>query len=490
MLKLSNFIAGQFVAPATGQYLDVHEPATGEVYAQAPASDARDIEAAVVAAESAFPAWSALPSAERARLLFKLADLIDANLDKLAHAESRDTGKPITLARTMDIPRSAANMRFFAGAVLHQAGEMFVTDQPAIGSPVRAINYTLRRPRGVAGLISPWNLPLYLLTWKIAPALATGNTCVCKPSEVTPVTAHMLAELSLEAGLPAGVLNIVHGQGTSAGGALVTHPRVPTISFTGSTSVGQWIASQAGQMLKRVSLELGGKNPFIIFADADLDQAIATATRAAFTNQGQICLCGSRLLVHSSIYERVRAGVIAGAKSMKIGDPADASTQFGASASAMHLAKIESYITLAQDLGGTIHTGGERVDPANLPARCRNGWFFQPTVIDGLDPICAVEREEIFGPVVTLQPFDDEEHAIALANSTAYGLAATVFTGDVSRAHRISARLNHGLIWINCWLLRDLRTPFGGAKASGVGREGGQEAIKFFTEPSNVCIKL
>jgi aminomuconate-semialdehyde/2-hydroxymuconate-6-semialdehyde dehydrogenase len=502
MLTLANFIGGKNVPPASGQYLDNFEPATGAPFARIPDSDAADIDAAVKSAAAAFPAWSATSGAERSRILLKLADLIDSNLDRLAEAESRDTGKPISLARSVDIPRSASNFRYFATAILHTTGEFHELDGggvPAAQGGTHALNYTLRKPRGVAGLISPWNLPLYLLTWKIAPALATGNTAVCKPSEVTPLTASMLGDLASEAGLPPGVLNIVQGLGPKAGGALVTHPDVPTISFTGSTAVGRWIAREAGDRLKRVSLELGGKNPFIVFDDADLDAAITTALRAAFTNQGQICLCGSRLIVQQTIYRKFVDALIERMKSLKIGDPQDPATQFGALTSAAHLAKVESYVKLAHDLGGKVIQGGTGSLPASgeqgglknsLPTRCRNGYFFPPTIIEGLDPTCRVEQEEIFGPVVTIQPFNTEDEALSLANSTPYGLASILYTQNLDRAHRVAANIHSGIVWINCWLVRDLRTPFGGMKQSGVGREGGLEAIKFFTEPKNVCVRV
>lgn len=509
MVESANLIGGRLVAAQSGRWLESVEPATGSAWARVPDSDTADVDAAVSAARSAFPAWAGTPATERARLLLRLADLIERDLDKLAQAEARDTGKPVTLARTVDIPRSAANLRFFATAILHSGSESHDFDGGGTPGGVPAINYTLRRPRGVAGCISPWNLPLYLFTWKIAPALATGNTVVGKPSEITPVTAAMLGELSIEAGLPSGVLNIVHGTGPNAGAAIVQHPEVPTITFTGSTAVGRWIGETCGRMFKRVSLELGGKNPFIVFDDAELDGpdgAIATAARAAFSNQGQICLCGSRLLVHERVYDRVLAGVVQYAESLVVGDPLDPATRFGALTSTAHLEKVEGFVTLARELGGQVHTGGERFSggstrgrsrpagksgqAAPLPDRCSNGSFYAPTVITGLDPACRVEREEIFGPVVTLQRFRDEQEAIALANSTAYGLAATLFTRDVGRAHRVAAAIDTGIIWINCWMVRDLRTSFGGMKHSGVGREGGTDAIRFFTEPKNVCVRV
>ncbi len=461
MHAFRNFINGDFRDSASGQTLPVYEPATGDQYATAPASDANDVDAAVRSAAAAFPAWASTPAAERAAILLRLADLIDANTQRLAEMEARDSGKPVSLAANVDIPRSASNFRYFAGAVQHTTGEFHETDTAAVGGRAHALNYTLRRPRGVAGLISPWNLPLYLLTWKIAPALATGNTAVCKPSEVTPATATVLCELAAQAGLPPGVLNIVHGAGQAAGAALVTHPLVPAVSFTGSTAVGQWIGRHAGAMLKRISLELGGKNPFVIFADAELDGehgAIATACRAAFTNQGQICLCGSRLLVERTVYPRVRDALLARAKAMRIGDPMDPATQLGALVSREHHAKVSAAVDRARALGGRVLCGGAPVEPAALPQRCRGGCFYPPTVIEGLDPACDVEQEEIFGPVVTLQPFDDDAHALRLANGTPFGLAATLWTSNVERAHRIAAGLEAGIIWINCWMLRDLRT--------------------------------
>lgn len=485
--SLSNFINGEPAPPRTGRYLDLIEPATGAVHSRAPASGPDDVAAAIDAATRAFPAWSAAPAQTRSQLLLKLADLIDANLEPLARAESIDTGKPIALARSVDIPRSAANLRFFATAVLNIPTETHDFDGAGTPGGIPAHNYTLRRPRGVAGLISPWNLPLYLLTWKIAPALATGNTAVCKPSEVTPTTAAMLGDLAAQAGLPRGVLNIIHGTGPDCGAEIIRHPGVPTISFTGSTKVGQWIATTTGPMLKRISLELGGKNPFIVFDDADFDAALTTAVRAGFTNQGQVCLCGSRLLIHEKIHDRFLTAFVERVKALKLGDPLDESTQQGALVSRPHLDKVANYVAQARKLGGTIHCGGQ--PPHNLPSRCRGGFFFEPTVISGLDPTCAVEQEEIFGPVVTVQPFRDDAHALSLANGTPYGLAATLFTSNSARAEHIAAHLDAGIIWVNCWMVRDLRTPFGGMKQSGLGREGGMEAIKFFTEPKNVCIR-
>lgn len=493
MAALANFINGRFVAARSGRVLQVFEPAAGRSYATAPDSGPEDVADAVAAAKAAFPGWRDTAVAERSRLLARLADAIDANVDRLARAESVDTGKPLSLARSLDIPRSAVNFRFFAAAALNAASECHDFDGGGVPGGVRALNYTLRRPRGVAGLISPWNLPLYLLTWKIAPALATGNTCVCKPSEVTPATAHALCGLAGEAGLPPGVLNIVHGTGAGVGAALVTHPDVPAISFTGSTAVGQWIAREGGGMFKRLSLELGGKNPFIIFEDAPLDGpdgAIALAARAAFTNQGQICLCGSRVLVHRSLADRLIAGLVEHARALRIGDPLADGTQQGAVVSKAHLEKIRGMVQAARDAGGQVLCGGRSPDPASLPERCRGGWFYEPTVITDLGQDCRVIQEEIFGPVVTVQPFETEDEAVALANGTPYGLAAVVLSRDIGRAHRAAAAVDAGVVWVNCWMVRDLRTPFGGTGASGVGREGGSEAMRFFTEAKNVCVRV
>jgi len=474
-MQLANFIGGRFAAARSGATLDDINPATEEVIAQVPDSDRADVDDAVAAAKSAFPSWSKTPAAERSRLLLALADAIERNLDELARVESCDNGKAISLARRLDIPRAVANFRFFATAILHQSSEAHFTDGAAL-------NYTLRQPMGIAGLISPWNLPLYLLSWKIAPAIAVGNTCVAKPSELTPLTAHRLAELSLEAGIPTGVINIVHGFGAKAGAAICEHPDVPLISFTGGTVTGAKVGAMAAPLFKKVSLELGGKNPNVIFADADLDDAVATSIRSSFWNQGEICLCGSRIFVERSIRDAFVERFVVATKKLTIGDPLDAATDIGALISEAHLRKVTGYIDLAKSEGGRIVTGGNRVD--------RKGWFVEPTIITGLGCDCRVLQEEIFGPVVTITPFDGEEEAIAFANSTRYGLSASVWTRDLQRAHRVAAAIDCGTVWINCWLLRDLRVPFGGMKESGVGREGGFESLEFFTEAKNVCVKL
>ncbi len=479
MIRLANLINGKLEAPVSGNYLPNVEPATGLIYSEIPDSNEDDIELAVQAAKAAFPKWSKTPIPERHKILERLAGLIEKNLARLAAAESLDNGKPVKLALHVDIPRAVSNIRFYASAIMNWNSH----SHEMVGE---AINYTLMQPVGVVGCISPWNLPLYLFTWKIAPALAAGCTVVAKPSEVTPYTAYLLSELCIEAGLPPGVLNIVHGLGPVAGNAIVAHKDVKAISFTGGTKTGAHIAALAAPMFKKLSLELGGKNPNIIFADCDYDKMLQTTVLSSFSNQGQICLCGSRILVEDKIYDRFKKDFVEKVKALTIGDPNEADTRVGAVVSAQHKEKVLSYIKLAKEEGGTILTGGHEVSPEG---RCANGYFIAPTVIEGLGPACRTNQEEIFGPVVTLQKFSSDEEALTLANDTVYGLSATVWTQNLTRAHRISNELECGIVWVNCWLLRDLRTPFGGVKQSGVGREGGNEALQFFTEPKNVCIK-
>lgn len=479
-MHLLNYIDGELVAPDTNQYIDNTDPSTGEVYSYIPDSGSSDIDRAVEAAKSAFPAWSKLSIQERSRYLLRVAERIDERMEELAEAESRDNGKPIWLAKSVDIPRASSNFRFYATAILHDSSESH-------DMGVDGFNYTLRQPIGVAGCISPWNLPLYLFTWKIAPALASGNTVVAKPSEITPMTAFLLSEICIEVGFPKGVLNIVHGLGSKAGQAIVEHRDVPMISFTGGTQTGEHLARTAAPMFKKLSLELGGKNPNIIFADCDFEEMMKTTLRSSFANQGQICLCGSRILVERSIYEKFRDEFVKRVGEMKVGDPKSSDSKLGAVVSEPHMNKILSYIQLAREEGGRVLTGGERVFPGG---KLDGGYYIRPTVIEGLSDTCRTNQEEIFGPVVTIMPFDTEEEALALANSTKYGLAATLWTSNLQRAHRVAAHLHSGIIWINCWLVRDLRTPFGGVKASGVGREGGFEALRFFTEPKNICVKL
>ncbi len=478
-IRIKNFIGGEFAEPSSDQYLDNIEPATGKPYSQVADSDAHDVDLAVGAAEKAFADWSKKPAAERSKIILRIADLIERGLEKFARAESIDTGKPISLARSLDIPRAVANFRFFATAILHTESEAHMTDN-------MAFNYTLRQPRGIAGLISPWNLPLYLLSWKIAPAIAVGNTAIAKPSELTPMTAYMLCEIAREAELPKGVLNVVHGTGPKVGAAITAHPKINTISFTGGTVTGRKVAETCAPLFKKVSLELGGKNPNIIFADADLDAAIAGSVRSSFANQGQVCLCGSRVFVERSVYKDFVEAFIDEASQLKIGDPLDEKTEQGAIVNKTQLEKVKFYVDLAQKEGGKITLGG--LAPRSPNERCRDGYFFPPTVITGLPVSCRTNREEIFGPVVTITPFEKEEEVIIYANDCDYGLASSVWTQNLSRAHRVAEQINTGTVWVNCWLLRDLRVPFGGMKQSGVGREGGTEALHFFTEAKNICI--
>jgi len=478
-MRLQNYIDGQFAAPANGAYLPNVAPATGEVYGEIPDSGAEDVERAITAAKKAYPMWSNLTAAERSAHMLRVSQRIEERLDELAAAESKDNGKPVKLATRVDIPRARDNFAFYATAILHDASESH--DMGAQG-----FNYTLRRPIGVVACISPWNLPLYLFTWKIAPALAAGNTVVAKPSEVTPATAYLLSEILDEVGFPAGVLNIVHGTGPNVGEPLVSHPEVPVISFTGGTATGARISSVAAPMFKKLSLELGGKNPNVIFADCNFEKMLRTTLQSSFANQGQICLCGSRILVERPLYDRFVAAFVERVKALKVGRPDDPSTQVGAVVSKDHQAKILHYIQLAQEEGGTVECGGQALYPEGVEM----GFYVAPTVITGLNMNCRTNQEEIFGPVVTIQAFDSEEEALALANATKYGLAATVWTENLKRAHRVAANIHSGIVWVNNWLVRDLRTPFGGVKASGVGREGGFEALRFFTEPKNVYIDL
>jgi aminomuconate-semialdehyde/2-hydroxymuconate-6-semialdehyde dehydrogenase len=477
--NIPNYIGGNFIAPNSGQYLDNYEPATGKIYSYIPDSDEKDVHQAVLAAQKAFPMWSSLSNDDRSAWMIKIAEKIQEKTSIFAAAESKDNGKPISLAASMDIPRAVSNFRFFAHALTQFSSESHYMQ--GVG-----VNYTLRQPLGVVGCISPWNLPLYLLTWKIAPALAAGNTVVCKPSEVTPYTAYMLSEVCQEIGLPDGVLNFVHGLGPKVGEAMCVHPDIVAISFTGGTATGKRIASVAAPMFKKLSLELGGKNPNIIFSDCNYEEMLATTVKSSFANQGQICLCGSRIFVERPIYEKFKTDFVEKVSKLKVGDPQDENTKTGAVVSEAHMQKVLSYIELAKSEGGHILSGGHRIF---LEGRCHQGWFISPTVIEGLSYDCRTNQEEIFGPVVTITPFDTEEEVLLYANSTQYGLSATIWTENLSRAHRMAEKLHSGIVWINCWLVRDLRTPFGGVKASGVGREGGMEALHFFTEAKNICIK-
>ncbi len=476
-----NLINGVLQPALGGEWLDNVEPATGAVYGRIARSGADDVEAAVTAARAAFTEWRAWSPAERRAVLHRLADKVAENAALLAEAEARDNGKPVSLATAVDIPRAEQNLRFYASAA-----EQFASESHTMGDGT--VNYTLRKPLGVVGCISPWNLPLYLFTWKIAPALASGNCVVAKPSEVTPMTAFLLGKWAKEVGLPDGVLNILHGLGPEVGQAMVDHHHVRAISFTGGSSTGAAISAAAAPKFKKLSLELGGKNATIVFDDCDFDAALSTAIRSAFANQGQICLCGSRILVQDTIYERFRDAMVDKVSRMRIGDPMDPETKMGAVVSRAHRDKVLAAIATARGEGGTILCGGGRHQPRE--SRLQGGFFVQPTLIEGLDHTCVTNREEIFGPVATLQSFSNEREALGLANATKYGLSASLWTRDLQRAHRVAAGIDTGMVWINCWLVRDLRTPFGGTRQSGVGREGGYNSMRFFTEPQNVCVKL
>lgn len=480
MWEIKNYINGTWQDAMHGNSVQNINPATGKNIGTIPMSDAADVALAVEAAQNAFPAWSQSSIEKRFRILNKIAEGIEQRLDELALAETSDNGKPLNLSKKVDIPRAASNFRFFATGIMHFASESHTMEN-------RAVNYTMRQPLGVVACISPWNLPLYLFTWKIAPALAAGNCVIAKPSEVTPLTSFLLSEICHEAGLPAGVLNIIHGDGINCGSEMVKHPSVKAISFTGSTRAGEQIASIAAPKFKKLSLELGGKNPNIIFADCDWEKMLKTTVQSSFANQGQICLCGSRILIEKSIYEKFKNEFISKVKELKVGNPLDEKSKLGAIVSEVHYNKILNAIETAKAEGGIILHGGAAIQ---LDGENEKGFFIAPTVIENLGPNCKTNQEEIFGPVVSLQSFETEEEALALANASTYGLSATVWTQDISRANRIAMKMQSGIVWVNCWLLRDLRTPFGGVKNSGVGREGGWDALKFFTEAKNVCVEI
>ena len=480
MDKILNYINGEFIESVDKGWINNVDPSIGKVYSLIPDSEDRDVEKAVQAAELAFDNWSNSSIDYRSKILTDIAKLILKNVDDLARAESIDNGKPLSLAKKIDIPRAAKNMAFFASAIKHDSADSHQMNNVAI-------NYTLRKPIGVVGCISPWNLPLYLFTWKIAPALAAGNTVIAKPSEVTPMTAYLFSKICKEAGLPEGVLNIVHGYGGKVGAAITKHPKIKAISFTGGTATGKEIAKVAAPMFKKMSLELGGKNPNIVFADCDFEKAVSTSVLSSFSNQGQICLCGSRIYIERKIYDKFKEAFLKKVKKLLVQDPLSASTQIGALVSEDHMNKVLQHIKVATEEGGIILHGGERI---LLSGRCENGFFVSPTVIEGLPQNCRTNQEEIFGPVVTLSPFDTVEEVLEYANGTQYGLSSTVWTKDLSKANKMAQELKAGIVWINCWLVRDLRTPFGGVKNSGVGREGGYYALQFFTEPTNVCISL
>ncbi|MBU2922950.1 aldehyde dehydrogenase [Winogradskyella psychrotolerans] len=478
-MNIKNYINGNFHNPINNNWIDNYNPSNGQVYGQIPNSSKEDVESAYNAAKSAFPSWSQTTLEERSRILIKISELLEANLDRFAEAESKDNGKPISLAKAVDIPRAASNFRFFGNAITQFASE----SHESVGQ--QAINYTLRQPIGVVGCISPWNLPLYLFTWKIAPALAAGNCVVAKPSEVTPMTAYLLGEICNEAGLPKGVLNIVHGLGGSTGQAIIEHQDIKAISFTGGTATGAHIASIAAPLFKKLSLELGGKNPNIIFADCDYEDMLNTTVRSSFANQGQICLCGSRIFVEASIYEKFKTDFVAKVKALKVGHPSNEDTNIGALVSKPHLEKVKDYIKIAKNENGNVLCGGNEITVKGY----ENGYYLEPTVIEVPNDDCRVNQEEIFGPVVTIMPFNTEDEVLEMANKVKYGLSATLWTNDLKRTMKLSHQLQAGIVWVNTWMMRDLRTPFGGVKASGVGREGGFEALRFFTEAKNVCIK-
>ncbi len=479
MSKIKNYINGQNIYPLNDKWLDNYNPSNGEVYGQIPNSCKKDVELAVESAKKAFESWSKTSIDERSKILSKIADLLEENLEKFAKAESKDNGKPLSLAKLIDIPRAADNFRFFAHAITQFGSESYET----LGK--EAINYTLRHPIGVVGCISPWNLPLYLFTWKIAPALATGNCVIAKPSEVTPMTAYLLGDICTKAGLPKGVLNIVHGLGQHVGSEIVSHKEIKAISFTGGTQTGAAIAKIAAPMFKKMSLELGGKNPNIIFADCDYDQMLKTTLLSSFSNQGQICLCGSRIFVEKSIYNKFKTDFVKAVKNLKVAHPSDKDAKIGALVSKPHIEKVLSYVKIAKKEGANLLCGGEKVSIKGY----ENGYYMQPTVLEIQNDSCKVNQEEIFGPIVTIMPFETEEEVIQMANSVRYGLSASIWTNNLKRTMKLTREIEAGIIWVNTWMLRDLRTPFGGVKDSGVGREGGFEALRFFTEPKNVCIK-
>lgn len=477
MVQIQHYIGGAF--HDSQETLANINPAIGQEIGRIPRADKAQIGDAVAAASDALDEWASLKPEERAHWLELLAKGIESRFDDFCQAEVLDTGKPLSLVKMVDIPRSIQNLRFYASAALQFSSESYH------GSA--GLNYVRRKPRGVAAAISPWNLPLYLFTWKIAPALASGTTVVAKPSEVTPTTAFMLSQVCHDIGLPKGVLNIVHGYGHEAGHELIVHPKVPTITFTGGSQTGRGIASLAGGMLKKYSLELGGKNPSIIFADCDFGKMLTTTVRSSFTNQGQICLCGSRILIERPLFQKFKEAFVEKASQLVVGDPFDAATNLGSLVSKAHYDKVSGAIDLAKQEGGQCLLGGEAL---SMPPKLQDGYYIGPTIFEGLGPDCQTNQAEIFGPVVTLTPFDTEEEAIALANGTEYGLAANIWTSHLNRAHRMAESIDTGIVWINTWLHRDLRTPFGGMKSSGVGREGGFEAMKFFTEPKTVCLDL
>ncbi|RCH76245.1 MAG: aldehyde dehydrogenase family protein [Candidatus Poseidoniales archaeon] len=475
-MKILNYIKGKFNEPISSEWMDNFSPSTGEVIGSIPLSGDADVRSAIAAAKSALPEWSSLDPSDRALWLDKIADCLEEKFEEIAHLESMDTGKPISLARSVDARRSVSNFRFFSEMIRDREDEVFEMED--------ATNIVKLRAVGVGALITPWNLPLYLLSWKVAPAIGMGNTVVCKPSELTPLTADLLMRVIDEVGLPPGVVNLVHGNG-NAGSILTGDPDVDLVSFTGGTSTGAKVAQSASPQFKKLSLELGGKNASIVFSDCNLEETVKGVTRAAFLNQGQVCLCGSRILVEDPIYDQFMDMFVESVESMVIGDPMHEDTDLGALISKQHLEKVESYVSLALEEGGEIVTGGKPC----LPKELEGGNWMSPTVVTGLGTESRCSTEEVFGPFVTVHRFNSEEDAIKIANNTRYGLAGSIWTGDIERGKRVAESIHTGMIWVNTWLHRDLRVPFGGVKDSGVGREGGKWSMGFFSEPLNVCLK-
>ena len=480
MKKIKNYINGKLVDSTNKRFINNFNPSTGKKYSLIPDSQKKDVLLAVDSAKKAFVTWSKKTKKERYELLMCLANNIDLNFKKLVQAESFDTGKPEWLTKSVDIPRCSENIKFFATASLHFDSKFHEMDGAAI-------NYTLKEPVGVVGAISPWNLPLYLLTWKIAPALAAGNTVIAKPSEITPYTAFLFSKICIKSGIPPGVINIVHGLGSIVGEEIVKHKDVPIITFTGGTKTGRRIASIAAKNFKKLSLELGGKNPNIVFSDTDIKKAVEWAIKSSFLNQGQVCLCGSRLFVEKTIYNEFKSLFVKRTLDLIVGDPKKEESFLGSVVSQNHMKNILKKISEAKKLGGKVLVGGKR---KLLNGKFKNGYFLEPTIIENLSYLSKTNQEEIFGPVVCLIPFDTEDEVVKMANSTNYGLSASVFTNNISRGHRVAAKIKSGIVWINSWLIRDLRIPFGGMKSSGLGREGGFGSLDFFTEQKNVCLKI
>jgi len=478
MKIISNYIDGKLTKPKESKYIDVFNPSTGKVYAKCPDSSSLDLKLAVKSANKAFYEWKNKTNEERSKILFNVASELEKNQNEFAIAETIDNGKPLNDSKNIDIPRAINNLRFYASIVINQSSESH-------SLPNNVINYTLRDPLGVVSCISPWNYPLHILTWKIAPALAIGNCVIAKPSEVTPMTAYLFSKICIKAGLPKGVLNILHGPGHNIGDKIVKHPDIKAVSFTGGTKTGKIISSAASSLLKKVSLELGGKNPVIVFDDCNYKEMLKTTIKSSFGNQGQICLCGERIFIQEKLYEKFKKDFIKETKQLKIGDPLNSKTNQGAIVSREHYNKILSYFKNVKNSGANFLIGG---DSKKIKGSCSKGWFIEPSIIENLDRKSSCYREEAFGPVVSLHKFKTREEVIKLANETSYGLSASIWTSNLKTAHQVAQMIDFGIVWVNAWNLRDLRTPFGGMKDSGIGREGGNESMKFFSEPKNVCI--